>query len=92
MLTALSVPIVKLIGLQGTLLRLKSHLPTAPIFFFRLPQGDAAKKRKKRGATGQNMFYPSKEQKGYFWSYENRPLGQTKNTSDISGYIARVYS
>lgn len=64
MLTALSVPIVKLIGLQGTLLRLKSHLPSAPIFFFRLPQGDTAKKRKKRGATGQNMFYPSKEQKG----------------------------
>jgi hypothetical protein len=50
------------------------------------------KKEKNWGATGQNMFYPSKEQKGYFWSYENRPLGQTKNTSDISGYIARVLS
>lgn len=66
MLTALSVPIVKLIGLQGTLLRLKSHLPTAPIFFFRLPEGIPPKKEKNEGVTGQNMFYPSKEQKGVF--------------------------
>jgi len=93
MLTALSVPIVKLIGLQGTLLRLKSHLPAAPIFFFRLPQGDTAKKRKKLGGDRSKYVLPLKGTKGgHSWSYENRPLGQTKNTSDISGYIARVLS
>ena len=93
MLTALSVPIVKLIGLQGTLLRLKSHLPAAPHFLFSAPPRGCRQKKKKTGGRPVKIcFTPQRNKRGYSWSYENRPLGQTKNTSDISGYIARVLS
>jgi len=56
MLTALSVPIVKLRGGSRHTSSLNSHLPATPVFFFRLPQGDAAKKRKKQGVGRSTMF------------------------------------
>jgi hypothetical protein len=49
------------------------------------------KKEKNRETADQTMF-TSKGTKRYSWSHEDRPLGQTKNTSSISGYIARVLS
>jgi len=71
--------------------------PAAPVFFFRLPQGDAAKKRKKqRGkpATNETQRNFKRRQGRLIWGLAvapiKRPLGQTKNTSHISGYIARV--
>jgi len=67
-------------------------------FFFGSPTGDPPKKKKTAGVEPDYVYIKGtlKELEPSYWGLAvapiRRPLGQTKNTSHISGYIARVYS
>ena len=56
MLTALSVPIVKLSGARGTLLVLTLNNLPPPFSFFGSPKGMPPKKEKKQGVGRSTMF------------------------------------
>jgi len=62
MLTALSVPIVKLRGARGTLLVLTLNNLPPPFSFFGSPKGMPPKKEKNRGSAGQ-LCLPPKEKR-----------------------------